>query len=131
MTAATYVDSSALVKLVVEEPESVPLRRYLRRRSNLISSALARTEVLRALLLEGEVAMTRGRAVLSRIELVRVNDRVLNAAGVLMPAGIRSLDAIHLATANELGTDLSVIVTYDDRMVDAARRLRMRTASPT
>ena len=131
MTAATYVDSSALVKLVVEEPESVPLRRYLRRQSNLISSALARTEVLRALLLEGEVAMTRGRAVLSRIELVRVNDRVLNAAGVLMPAGIRSLDAIHLATANELGTDLSVIVTYDDRMVDAARRLRMRTASPT
>ncbi|MGH2844383.1 MAG: type II toxin-antitoxin system VapC family toxin [Solirubrobacteraceae bacterium] len=127
---ATYVDSSALVKLAVDEPESEALRRYLRRRRPLVSSALARTEVLRALLLEGDEGVVRGRAVLGRVELVRVNDRVLNAAGVLLPPDLRSLDAIHLATAGQLGPDLSQVVTYDDRMLDAAEGLGLKTASP-
>jgi predicted nucleic acid-binding protein len=127
---ATYVDSSAIVKLAVEEPESGALRRHLRRRRPLVSSALARTEVLRALLLEGEEGITRGRAVLGRVELVRVNDRVLNAAGVLLPSDLRSLDAIHLATAQQLGPDLSHIVTYDEKMIEAAKRLGLKTASP-
>ncbi len=128
--AATYLDSSALVKLVVEEPESTALRRHLRRRRPLVSSALARTEVLRALLLEGEGGITRGRAVLGRVDLVRINDRVLNAAGVLLPPELRSLDAIHLVTAQQLGADLSQIVSYDDKMVQAAKLLGLKTASP-
>jgi predicted nucleic acid-binding protein len=128
---ATYLDSSALVKLAVEEPESEALRGYLRRRRPLVSSALARTEVLRALLLEGDEGVARGRAVLGRVGLVRVNDRVLNAAGVLLPAGLRSLDAIHLATAGQLGEDLGQVVTYDERMLDAAESLGFKTASPT
>lgn len=127
---ATYLDSSALVKLAVHEPESEALRRYLRRRRPLVSSALARTEVLRALLLEGEEGVARGRAVLGTVELVRVNDRILNAAGVLLPADLRSLDALHLATAAVLGRDLGQFVTYDDRMLDAARRLGVKTANP-
>jgi predicted nucleic acid-binding protein len=127
---ATYVDSSALVKLVVREPESAALRRYLRRRRPLVSSALARTEVLRSLLLEGEQGIARGRGVLGSIELVRVNDRILNAAGVLLPADARSLDAIHLATASQLGTDLGHIVTYDDKMLNAAHRLGFKVLSP-
>ncbi len=90
---ATYLDSSAIVKLAVREPESLALRRYLRRRQPLVSSALARVEVLRALLPAGDAAMSRGRAVLQRIDLVRVNDRILNAAGVLRPPELRSLDA--------------------------------------
>jgi predicted nucleic acid-binding protein len=128
--AATYLDSSAIVKLVVEEPQSAALRRYLRRRRPLVSSALARVEVLRALLLEGEAGMIRGHAVLARIDLIRVNDRVLNAAGSLLPPDLRSLDAIHLATAGELGQDLGPVVTYDERMADAARHLGMKVASP-
>lgn len=128
--AATYLDSSALVKLAVEEPESGVLRRYLRRRRPLVSSALARTEVLRALLLEGDEGAARGRAVLSRVELIRLNDRVLNAAGVLLPPDVRSLNAIHLATAGRLGPDLAQIVTYDDRMLDTAKLLGLRAASP-
>jgi uncharacterized protein len=127
---ATYLDSSALVRLAINEPESGALRRYLRRRRPLVSSALARTEVIRALLLEGDEGIARGRAVLGRIELVRINDRVLNAAGGL-PPDLRSLDAIHLATASQLGADLNQIVTYDDRMADAAERLGLKTASPT
>ena len=127
---ATYLDSSAIVKLAVREPESLALRRYLRRRQPLVSSALSRTEVLRALLPAGDEAITRGRAVLQRIDLVRVNDRILDSAGVLSPPGLRSLDAIHLATAQELGDDLSAIVTYDDRMVAAANQLGYRIVQP-
>ncbi|RPI48426.1 MAG: PIN domain-containing protein [Acidobacteria bacterium] len=127
---ATYLDSSAIVKLAVREPESLALRRYLRRRQPLVSSALARTEVLRALLPAGDAAMSRGRAVLQRIDLVRVNDRILNAAGVLRPPELRSLDAIHLATVHELGNELGTLVTYDERMVAAAKQLGYNIAQP-
>lgn len=129
--AATYVDSSAIVKLAVHEPQSEALRKYLRRRRPLISSALARAEVLRALLPGGEAALASGRRVLDRVALVRVNDRILNLAGTLLPLELRSLDAIHLATATRLGADLSDIVTYDDRMAVAARSMGYRVASPT
>ena len=129
--AATYLDSSALVKLAVGEPESAALRRYLRRRRPLVSSALARTEVLRSLLLEGDEAVARGRSVLDRVELIRVNDRILNAAATLLPVEVRSLDAIHLATARQLEADLGLLVTYDERMLDAANQLGIRTAAPT
>jgi predicted nucleic acid-binding protein len=127
---ATYLDSSAIVKLVVREPESLALRRFLRRRHPLVSTALARTEVLRALLPAGDEAVTRGRAVLQRIDLVRVNDRILNAAGVLRPPELRSLDAIHLATAQELGDELSALITYDDLMITAAKQLGYKIVQP-
>jgi uncharacterized protein len=130
MTRAIYLDSSAVVKLAVAEAESLALRSHLRRRRPLVSSALARTEVLRALLPAGEVALSRGREVLRRLDLVRINDRVLDAAGILEPAQVRSLDAIHLATAQLLGDDLGQLITYDDRMADAARSLGFKTTSP-
>lgn len=128
---AIYLDSSAIVKLVAREPESMALRRYLRRKRPLVSSASARTEVLRALMPAGAEAVARGRNVLQRLDLVRVNDRILTAAGELQPADLRSLDAIHLATALELGQDLTVVVTYDDRMTAGAKQLRIRTAHPS
>jgi predicted nucleic acid-binding protein len=68
--------------------------------------------------------------VLQRLDLVRVNDRVLNAAAVLQPAELRSLDAVHLATAQQLEDDLTALVTYDDRMVAAAKQLRYRIVQP-
>jgi uncharacterized protein len=128
---ATYLDSSALVKLAVEEPETAALRRYLRRRRPLVSSALARTEVVRALLLEGAEAVARGRSVLDRIDLIRVSDRILNAAATLLPIEVRSLDAIHLAIAQLLAADLGRVVAYDERMLSAAKQLGLRTAAPT
>jgi predicted nucleic acid-binding protein len=126
----TYLDSSAVVKLVVREPESVALRRHLRRRQPLASSALAGTEVIRALLPLGETAVQRGYEVLASLELLRVNDRVLRSAGILEPAELRSPDAIHLASAQLFGADLRQMVTYDDRMLEAARALGLKTASP-
>lgn len=128
--AATYLDASAVVKLVIREPESRALRRYLSRRRPLISSALARTEVLRALLPSGEEAFRRGREALARLDLIRVNDLILAAAGVMLPPEIRSLDAIHIATAQQLGKDLGQLVTYDDRMASAARGIGLRIAAP-
>jgi predicted nucleic acid-binding protein len=127
---ATYLDASAIVKLVVRETESAALRRHLRRRRPLVSSALSRTEVLRALLPAGETALARGRQVLATVNLIRVNEAILNAAGELPPPERRSLDAIHLATARQLGDDLGQVVTYDERMAGAARRLKLRVASP-
>lgn len=127
---ATYLDASAIVKLAVREAESNELRRYLRRRRPLVSSALARTEVLRALLPSGEAAVRIGRDALSRLDLIRVNDRILGAAGILLPADVRSLDAIHLATAQQLSSDLGPFVTYDERMAAAASGLGFTVSSP-
>jgi len=127
---ATYVDSSAPVKLAVRERESEALRHYLRRRRPLVSSALARTEVIRALLPLGPNAVRRGQDVLSRVDLLRINDRVLDVAGSLEPRELRSLDAIHLSTALELGDELTAFVTYDQRMKAAAGLLGCRVAQP-
>ncbi len=127
---ATYLDSSAIVKLAVVEPESRALRTYLRRRRPCVSSALARTEVARALLPVGSAAVQRGMDVLATIELVRVNDRVLSIAGTMLPVELCSLDALHLATARLLGDDVARLVTYDGRMADAARALGWTVAAP-
>ncbi len=127
--ALAYLDSSALVKLAVREPESAALVRFLRGKTELVSSALARTEVARALLPLGAAASARGREVLDRVELVRVNDRVLALAGTLLPLELRSLDAIHLATAELVGR-VRVIVTYDERMAAAARAMKWKVAAP-
>lgn len=113
-----------------EEAESAPLRRHLRRRGPLTSSALARTEVLRALLDDGDAGMARGRESLGLINLVRVNDRDLNAAGSLPPSELGELDAIHLATALQLGDDVREVITYDERMTRAAESL-LRPAAPS
>ena len=68
---------------------------------------------------------------LERVDLIRISDRVLTAAGTLLPLELRSLDAIHLATAQQVGEDLAQIVTYDDRMSAAARHLGWKTARPS
>jgi len=126
----TYLDSSAIVKLAVAEPESRALRRHLSRRRSLVSSTLAGTEVARALMPSGPEAVARGELVLRRIQLVRVNDRVLSEAGRMMPAELRSLDAIHLASARQLGLPVRQIVTYDERMANAAKACGWTVSSP-
>jgi len=127
----TYIDSSAIVKLVVAEPESTALRRYLSRRRPLVSSALARTEVARALLPSGPEAVARGYEALRRVQLLRVNDRVLTDAGRMEPTELRSLDAIHLASVRQLGASVKQIVTYDERMAEAAKAIGWSVASPS
>jgi predicted nucleic acid-binding protein len=127
---ATYLDSSAIVKLVVREPESAALSRYLRGRRPIVASALARVEVLRVSISFGVQAQARAHDVLNRLDLIRINDRVLTIAGGLLPPELRSLDAIHLATASLLGDTLGKVVTYDARMADAARQLGWSVVAP-
>jgi uncharacterized protein len=117
-----YLDSSALVKLVVLEPESVALREFLRTYALRFSSALAEVEVPRALRRAGYGAAEGRRAteILARLALVEVDRRILRGAAVLAPPGLRSLDAVHLATALSVGHDLAGVVTYDRRLSDAA-----------
>jgi predicted nucleic acid-binding protein len=78
----------------------------------------------------GEQAIRRGGDVLSRIDVVRINDRVLRAAAVLMPTELRSLDAIHLVTAQLFRSELQLIITHDNRMVSPAEALGWRVEQP-
>jgi uncharacterized protein len=128
---ASYLDSSAFIKLVVEEPETPALRAYLaERRSRHVSSALLRTESVRAVRHLAALALANVRDALRRVDLVAIDDRILDAAGMLEPRILRTLDAIHLATALALGDDLETIVTYDARMIEAAGLLGIPAATP-
>lgn len=128
---ALYLDNSAFVRVTVEEPESRALRVFLSdRQSRRTSSALLRAEALRAVRHLGAEALATVREGLRRVDLIGIDDRILDAAGMLEPRILRTLDAIHLATALSLGDDLAEIVTYDERMTEAARLLGLPTISP-
>jgi predicted nucleic acid-binding protein len=123
-------DSSALVKLVVAEPESMALRRAMRREPRRASCALARVEVIRAVRPHGAAAVTRARRLLRRLDLVQLDDELLDAAAWLDGGVPRSLDAIHLAAARTLGDELTAVVTYDGRMSAAADLVGLTVGTP-
>ncbi len=127
-----YLDSSAIVKLVIRERESGPLFEWLRGWPDRISSIVARVEVLRALRRADAPEITQRRAVdiLHRISLMPLDHRVVDAASEVRPVELRSLDAIHLATALSLAGDLAGLVTYDSRLATAAVRSRIEVWSP-
>ncbi|HUY57578.1 MAG TPA: type II toxin-antitoxin system VapC family toxin [Candidatus Micrarchaeaceae archaeon] len=128
-----YLDSSALVKLVQREAESDRLRRFLRRHrsDHLVTSALARVEVVRGVFGGGPAAVEQARRQLSRLDQIVPSNDLLDSAATLAPAGqVRSLDAIHLAAAQVVGRDLRAIVTYDRRMADAAGALGLTVETP-
>jgi len=109
------------MKLVIEEPEKTALRRCLRRRSLMVAAALLRTEVLRASTRISQAHVAHARRPLPDIALIEVDRSVLERAGELTPPEIRLLDAIHVAAALSLGDDIDEFVTYDQRMLEAAR----------
>jgi uncharacterized protein len=119
---AHYLDTSALVKLVVAEAETNALLRWLRDRDrDPITSDLARTELTRVVRRAAPVRLVRARALLDSITVVAVSTATFESAGRLEPTMLRSLDAVHLAVALDLGDDLEGVVTYDDRLAGAAR----------
>lgn len=125
-----YMDTSALVKLVVAEPETPALEAWVRPRADaLFTSDLARTELARAVRRRADAAV-RARAVLESMPVVALPARIFEAAGRLEPPELRSLDAIHLASALDQGDELEVVLTYDERMAAAAHTLGIPTASP-
>lgn len=127
-----YLDASALVKIVVTEPESSALLGFLESKPDRLSSALSLTEVQRALRRArfGSAVRRRAQRLLARVALVDVDRRILLAAATLEPAELRTLDAIHLATALAVREDLDGFVTYDRRLSAAAERLDLEVLAP-
>lgn len=128
-----YLDSSALVKLVKREAETAALRRYLRRHraDTRVTSALARVEVVRAVSTGGPTAVAHARRQLTGLDQINIDAELLDDAADLTPGSLlRSLDAIHLASARAVGTDLRAVVTYDVRMAEAAKALGLAVAAP-
>ena len=134
--ALFYADASALVKLVVDEPETAALRAYLDG-ADLISSELVLTEIPRAinraaatnLTLPRERLLALAGELLDAIGLLAVDRALLIAAGTLAEPRLRALDAIHVATAISAGP-LDAFVTYDERQGATARLLGLRTTAP-
>lgn len=128
---AVYVDTSALLKLVVAEPESTALRGFLEGSSSTaVSSDLARTEVIRAVRREAPEQVITARAVLDSLVLLTVTTETFEAAGRLDPSILRSLDALHLAAALSLGDDLEAMITYDERLAQACRANGVDVVAP-
>lgn len=128
-----YLDSSAIVKLVQKESESVALRRYLRRHIEdlHVTSSLSRVEVMRAVYPGGSPAINHASRQLNRLHQLAVTNDLLDSAALVAPETLlRSLDAIHIASAQLLGDDLRAVITYDRRMADIATLLDMNVVAP-
>lgn len=125
-----YLDSSAFVKLVKEEPESAALAKELRSWPDRASSLLLRVEVLRAARLSGVQAFRRADDLLRGVALLPLAAGIVEAAIDVRPPVVRTLDAIHLATASALREELGVLISYDTRMLEAARALTLETLAP-
>jgi predicted nucleic acid-binding protein len=128
-----YIDSSAFVKLFLPEPDSPALTRYLASRPRRVSATLLRTEALRTAVHAAlsPQRMLLVRALLDGVSYMAADLTLSDEAGILRPPDLRSLDAIHLATARALGTNLSALVTYDERLAEAASWYGMQVVSPS
>lgn len=130
-----YLDTSALVKLLVAEAESADLVQWLDDDRNagadLISSDLARVEVMRALARLGEPGLLDdARTMLDGLDTIPITEAVIDDATTIGPATLRSLDAIHLAAASQLGDALTRFVAYDTRLYEAAADLGLPVSAP-
>lgn len=126
-----YIDTSAVVELVLEEEETTALRRWMEKYSaQVISSDLLRTELLRSIRRKAPRRMRLARDLLGSVVLVRLPTAAYERAGLLDPAGLRSLDALHLVTALELGDEVRGMIIYDHRLADAARSHGIEVFAP-
>ena len=126
-----YLDTSAFVKQLRREPESVALRRWLESHLEVVSSDLLRTEARRSAMIAPQEVRLRCEELLEAITLIRLTPELFDRAGTLGPQGRRSLDALHLASALALGEELAGVVAYDRRLLAAAAALEIATVSPS
>jgi uncharacterized protein len=127
---SVYLDASALVKLVLTEPETPALRRYLRAGHRKVTNEIAVIEVTRAAGLADPSQQTRAetRRLLEEADLVQIDRDLIDGAAKLASRRLRTLDALHLATALRAQPD--ELVAYDRRLLDAATEAGLATASP-
>ena len=127
-----YLDSSALVKLAVNEPETTALTSFIATRADqaLVSSSLHRAEVLRAIWRAEPGALPRAQRMIRRVSLVTLSHDLLDNAATLPPGELSTTAAIHLASALALKRDLTAFVCYDKQLLDAAESAGLPVASP-
>lgn len=124
-----YLDTSAVAKLVRPEAETLALRRWLRGKAWILSD-LHRTELRRAAARAGGRAPARAERLIAASDVLTLTPDVFDRAGALDPPALRSLDALHIAAALTVGTDLAGVVAYDDRLIAAAGAAGVRVESP-
>ncbi len=124
-----YLDASALVKVIVQEEQSSAVRAMMVD-AVVTTSALSVVEVIRAVRRRDESHTLAARMTLAQASLIPIDQTVLGQAGLLGPGSLRSLDAIHLASALLIREELEAFVAYDDRLLEAASALGMPVASP-
>ena len=132
--SSCYLDASAIVKLATAEAETQALRAHLAQHQHLITSRLATVEVPRALKRRGPESEASAaepmREVLDHLQVVELDAGIAMIVAVLAPPTLRSLDAIHLASALAIGEELTEVVTYDLRLAAAARSAGLEVRSP-
>ncbi len=126
-----YLDASAAVKLVVAEAETSALISYLESCSARVSSRVLSVEIARAVGSRRPDALGEIPAVMGFLDYVELDAAIAELAGRLLPNTLRSLDAIHLASALAFAETLEAFVTYDLRLADAARAVGLVVASPS
>lgn len=127
-----YLDSSALLKLLHEEAESVALTDWLAARTGMpiVSSELAKVEVVRACRRINPTTLTQARALIAGLDLIPLSGAVLDEAANVGGTTLRSLDAIHLASALSIQAGLSTFIVYDHRLADAASTAGLEPLAP-
>jgi predicted nucleic acid-binding protein len=127
-----YCDSSALVKLVVEEAESEALDDWLssQRGVQLTSSIIARTEVVLAVARYGDKWTAAANDLLATVAVVELDVDLADEAARMGSPGLRTLDALHLASALRIAQAITAFVVYDHRLAEAARSQGLRVVAP-
>jgi uncharacterized protein len=130
-----YIDTSALTKLLVEEPETPELRSWLAAQIGqgeyAATSTLDRVELMRVVARYGEPGQSeRARYLLDGLDIIPLNEPVIALAETVGPPTLRSLDAIHLAAATQIEDELTAFVTYDHRLSDGCRAVGFTAVAP-
>jgi uncharacterized protein len=125
----TYVDASALTKLVLDEPESLAMRRWYVESLRVLCSRIAIVETRRAVT-RREHDPLHLDTIIRSVEIVEFDSAISGQAGTIGPTSLRTLDSIHLATAMRLIEELDAFVTFDDRLADAARAAGLPVVRP-
>lgn len=129
MSRLAYADSSALVKLVLEEAESPAMHRWFVEAERVVTSRVGVVETIRASRRYPHETTHRNR-VIDDLEVLELSAEIAWRAGNVRPPSLRTLDAVHVASALALGPELDAFVTYDGRLADAARALGLPVIQP-
>lgn len=129
------MDTSALTKLLITEPETADLRRWLTTQRHqgeyAATSAIGRVELMRVVARYGEPGQAeRARYLLDGLDILPLTEPVIALAETVGPPTLRSLDAIHLAAALQVERELSAFVTYDHRLLEGCSEVSLTAASP-